>query len=695
MVFLQHKNRKSCFFKKLHDTIGTMKDTIYTQIQENKNIGFDSLYQKNSTEFATKAELGNVLRELEAEKKIFQFANAYYDLSSFEDIEGYVQWNLNGFCWLSDKDESNDWAVSFNPDENLLSVYNKREAFPGSFIKGKKIVLEEGKEFIFITETTPSKDFQMIASYNAKFNHWISLNSNTIFTFSSNDITAVHDDIAIFDFKADSKEYHYQKTLGNRQENGIESTIIALLADLKQAPQNTIADANSLDKIIAELPVLNKPFYTIDSKYTNDIDDAIYIEKNEKQYTLWVAIADVSSYVKPGDELDNHAQENCTSFYLPHQTIHMLARELAENWCSLNVGQARSAMICQMEFDAQGEMLNYDFFQSSITSHARLTYDDVDKMVEGRHPDESYIFKHGQVEKMTDILAYPQITQSLHVLEEFSTLKQRHQERNYFVVEQPEYHLGENGKIDYLYEKEESTISQKMVESAMLSANIAAARFVYEKYPAFGMFRNQYEPPEQERPKPAFYHFNNEGHWGLQTEFYTHFTSPIRRECDLIVHRLIKEIIYQQDKTYDNDALLNIANNINLQQYKAKQCAIKAKNLLIPQYVETLNATGSFNDTLEITDFSVNGIACRNQQLVEIFIPAFKLEKDITRALEKVLPADGSELDANVKKEAIAQLNQNWELYMKLNEFSWTDDRKNAYYQITRKKKQHSFKKSM
>jgi exoribonuclease R len=672
-----------------------MKDTIYTQIQENKNIGFDTLFQNNSSAFATKAELGTVLRELESDKKIFQFANAYYDLAAFADIEGYVQWNMNGFCWLSDTDNSNQWAVSFNPDENLLSVYNKREAFPGSLIKGKKIVLEEDKEFVFITETTPSKDFQMIASYNAKLNHWISLNSSTIFTFSADNVTAVHDDIAIFDFKADSKAYHYQKTLGNRQENGIESQIIALLADLQYAPQDTLASDTSLDNVIATLPVLNKPFYTIDSKYTNDIDDAIYIEKNNEQYTLWVAIADVSSYVKPGDELDIHAQKNCTSFYLPHQTIHMLARQLAENWCSLNVGQARSAMICKMDFDATGEMLTHEFFQSNITSHARLTYEDVDKMVEGRHPDESYIFKHGHVEKMTDLLAYPQITQSLHVLEEFSVLKNRHQDKNYFVVEQPEYHLGENGKIDYLYEKEESTISRKMVESAMLSANIAAARFIYEKYPSFGMFRNQYEPPAEERPKPAFYHFNNEGHWGLQTEFYTHFTSPIRRECDLIVHRLIKGIIYNQEKTYSNDELQAIADNINLQQYKAKQCAIKAKNLLVPQYVETLNATGNFNDTLEIIDFSENGIACRNKQLVEIFIPAFKLEKDITRALQKVLPADGSELDVNGKKEAINQLNQNWELYMKLNEFSWTDDRKNAYYQITRKKNQHSFKKSM
>ena len=229
----------------------------------------------------------------------------------------------------------------------------------------------------------------------------------------------------------------------------------------------------------------------------------------------------------------------------------------------------------------------------------------------------------------------------------------------------------------------------------MLPANIAAAQYIDENDQASntieeaGIFRNQSAPVGQDRPKPASYGAVNSGHWGLQTEFYTHFTSPIRRYCDLIVHRLIKSIINNEPKPYSNEDLKAISEQINLQQYKAKQVSIKSKNLLIGEYLEKLTATGQVDGKLEIIDFSANGLVCRNKQLIEVFIPTFKLESYVTRVLNKFIPADGSELEVEAKKTAVTQLNNTWDVYMQLGQFTWTDERKNALYQFQKKQYQN------
>lgn len=505
--------------------IAIMIKKIYTQIQEQKHISFEDLFKLNSQEIPTKPELGALLRTLENEKSIFQFAGDYYDLAQFEDVEGYVQWNLTGFCWLSDTNDMNEWGISFNPNDDLLSIYNKREAQYGSFIKGKKVNIED-RTFTVITSSEIKENVKLISVYQEPRKEWVVLNSGTGFSFKTEELNIPHGEVAIFNLLDHKKIEH----LGNIKDFGIESKIIELLGEIKKAPK---ANFTELDN--KNLKKVNKSFYTIDSLYTKDIDDAIWIEEDKDNYKLYVAIADVSSYVKPGDAQDLHARQSCSSFYLPHDTIHMLDSQLAENFCSLNPGVSKQAMVCEMLFDKMGKLLEKDFYQAEILSHARLTYSDVDKMINGINPSESLIFKNGIIENYKSLEDNFQIINSLKALENFALTQERKNEKPYWVVEQPEFHIGENGKIDFLYPKEEGETSQKMVESAMLATNIAAAQFVFEKYPQIGMFRNQYKPEENEFPKPAFYDFNNEGHWGLQTDFYTHFTSPIRRYCDLLV----------------------------------------------------------------------------------------------------------------------------------------------------------------
>lgn len=654
-----------------------MKNTIYNKIQETNKLSFDELYKQCSELNISKQELGQELRTLETEKLIFQYNNAYHDLQSYPLIEGYAQWGLNGFCWLENKNTANAFGISYNLDDNLTTIYNKRDTFYGNYIIGREIT-DNDKTFVIVTESKAIMDLQLIATFDANKDVWVIINSNTSFSFPNTLENISDGNISIFNYLHDDNSFHFSSHLGNKEDFGIESKIIEVLAEIKAAPTTEfIQTASALKK-------LDKEFYTIDSIHTSDVDDAIWIEENDIGYKLYVAIADVSSYVIRDDEQDKHAQNVCTSNYLPHHVTHMLDRKLAESFCSLNVGETKTALISEMQFNFNGDMLSKEFYQSEVTIHARLSYDDVDRIVENNNPVESYLFSNNQVSSFNYLTEAPAILTSLKYLEKFSQLKERHQDRNYFIVENPEYHLGENGKIDYLYLRDETHISQKMVESAMISANIAAAQLLFEKYPQFGMFRNQYEPPNEDKPKPAFYHVANEGHWGLQTDFYTQFTSPIRRYCDLVVHRLIKGILNNED-VYTNEELKKISDNMNMQQYKSKQCDIKAKNLLLPQYLESLSKSGNLNSQLEVVDFSANGVVCRNPQLIEIFIPSFKLESYVTRVLEKFIPADGSELNVEQKTQAVATLNKTWDIYMQLGQYAWTDERKNALYQFQRK----------
>lgn len=342
-------------------------------------------------------------------------------------------------------------------------------------------------------------------------------------------------------------------------------------------------------------------------------------------------------------------------------------------------------MICEMDFDENGKMLDREFYVANIVSHARLTYDDVDRVINNENPIESLVLENNNLIPFRNIKESKFLVDNLSLLSKFSKTQERNIEKSYWVVEQPEYHLGENGKIDFLYPKDERNPSQLMVESSMLAANIAAAQFIHEKYPEIGMFRNQFKPEEKELPKPAFYDFNNQGHWGLQTDFYTHFTSPIRRYCDLLVHRMIKQIITNEAKLYSTESLNKLAQQINIQQYKAKQYAIKSKNLLMPQYIENLFLSKNFNEELTVLDFSRDGIVVNNKQFIEMFIPAFKLEKDIIKAIDKLLPEDESQMTLEEKKQSIEEINKQWQFFMRLVDFTWTDERKTAYYQITKK----------
>jgi ribonuclease R len=320
------------------------------------------------------------------------------------------------------------------------------------------------------------------------------------------------------------------------------------------------------------------PLVTIDGETARDFDDAVYCEPDGKGFRLVVAIADVSSYVQPGDALDKEALNRGNSVYFPRRVIPMLPEELSNGLCSLNPNADRLCMVCDMRISAKGEILEYRFYPSVMFSHARLTYNQVAAML--AHP------KGKEAQQFAKVLPH---IQNLHKL--FQVLLHAREKRGAIDFETIETQMifNDQGKIERI-EPVIRNDAHKLIEECMLAANVCAAAFLQEhkhtvlyrvhegptpeKLEAVREFLKEFglqlgggEEPQaadyskllkqiKGRPdtallqtvmlrslRQAMYAPENLGHFGLGYEAYTHFTSPIRRYPDLLVHRAIKAVL--------------------------------------------------------------------------------------------------------------------------------------------------------
>ena len=314
------------------------------------------------------------------------------------------------------------------------------------------------------------------------------------------------------------------------------------------------------------------PLVTIDGESSRDFDDAVYAEKQGRNFRLVVAIADVSHYVKPKDAIDADALDRATSVYFPRRVIPMLPESLSNGICSLNPDVDRLCMVCDMVFTYAGNLKSYRFYPAVMRSHARLTYTQVWDWIQNGsdNPLKPHI---DTLYKLYQIL-----------------LKKRHQRGAMeFETTETEMIFDKQGKIKRIVPVVRNE-AHRLIEECMLAANVCAAEFLLKhQHPA--LFRNHAGPtPEKlatlreqlgllglslgggEQPTPldyaalfaqtadrpdreliqvmllrsmqqAMYEPENSGHFGLAYPAYTHFTSPIRRYPDLLVHRSIKAVL--------------------------------------------------------------------------------------------------------------------------------------------------------
>jgi ribonuclease R len=320
------------------------------------------------------------------------------------------------------------------------------------------------------------------------------------------------------------------------------------------------------------------PLVTIDGETAKDFDDAVYAEKEGRGYRLWVAIADVSHYVTPGDALDQEARSRGNSVYFPRRVIPMLPEELSNGLCSLNPEVDRLCLACEMQVGARGEIKDYRFYPAVMHSHARLTYTEVAAILAD---------PKGEAARARKALV-PHL-QTLDAL--FRELVAARERRGAIDFESMETRMefDDAGKITAIHPVQRND-AHRLIEEAMLAANVCASDFLQSRdHPAlyrvhqgptpeklvslqeflreFGLHLSGGETPhakdyakllDQIRKRPdypllqtvllrslrqATYSPKNVGHFGLAYEAYTHFTSPIRRYPDLLVHRAIKAVL--------------------------------------------------------------------------------------------------------------------------------------------------------
>ena len=319
------------------------------------------------------------------------------------------------------------------------------------------------------------------------------------------------------------------------------------------------------------------PLVTIDGEDARDFDDAVFCQKQGKGWKLWVAIADVSYYVRPKSALDTEAYNRGNSVYFPNRVVPMLPEKLSNGLCSLNPQVDRLCMVCEITLSAKGKMTDYRFYEAVMNSHARLTYNKVAKILE---KDTALCERYASL--------VPHL-QDLHDM--YQALVKARQQRGAIEFEtiESKFIFNALGRIERI-EQVVRNDAHKIIEECMILANIASANFMAkhqepalyrihavpseEKLTAFRSFLaecglslsggNKPTPTdyaqllEQIKPRPdheliqtmllrsmsqAVYSADNIGHFGLALEEYAHFTSPIRRYPDLTLHRSIKYLL--------------------------------------------------------------------------------------------------------------------------------------------------------
>jgi ribonuclease R len=341
--------------------------------------------------------------------------------------------------------------------------------------------------------------------------------------------------------------------------------------------------AISSDEIAARTDLRELPIVTIDGELARDFDDAVYVRKIDRGYELYVSIADVAYYVRPGTALDQEAYNRATSVYFPDRAIPMLPEALSNGICSLNPSEDRLTKTACMEFTSKGEVVGSRFFDSVIRSHERMTYTDVRRIL---------------VDRDSRVIArYRSLVPQFELMQELALLiydKRKARGNLDFDLPEAEIILDLQGVPGNIV-RAERNIAHRIIEEFMIAANEAVARHLKEK--DLPLLYRVHEAPEREsleavapfllslgyrlqmkkdkvtpleiqklleasRGKPeervlnrvllrsmkqALYQPENIGHFGLASICYTHFTSPIRRYPDLIAHRMLDKAL-QGDK---------------------------------------------------------------------------------------------------------------------------------------------------
>jgi len=510
------------------------------------------------------------------------------------EVEGTVQGHRDGHGFVVRDDRQADLYLSQQEMRAVLHhdrvkarvVRYDRKGRP----EGRVLEILERKKTPIIGRLLHESGVWLVAPEDKRYGQDILIPKNAIANASAGQVVAI--ELTETPSMYSQPVGRVTEVLGEIDDPGMEIEIAVRKYEVPHrfTPETQAQAASLPDKIRAidrkhRIDLTDVALVTIDGEDARDFDDAVYCEpakigrvKAPNGWRLIVAIADVSHYVKPGEPIDADAYERATSVYFPRRVIPMLPEKLSNGLCSLNPNEDRLAMVCDMLVTAAGEINAYQFFPAVICSQARFTYNEVAAILANTRGPEAAKRK----ELVPDLLNLHEVYRAL--------LKERTRRGAIdFETTETQIVCDENGRIEKIVPRTR-TEAHKLIEEAMLAANVCSADFIARAKHS-SLYRVHEGPTPEKKtllqnylralglglsisddPKPgefqaiaaatkdrpdamqihtmllrsmqqAIYTATNSGHFGLAYEAYTHFTSPIRRYPDLLVHRVIKALL--------------------------------------------------------------------------------------------------------------------------------------------------------
>jgi ribonuclease R len=568
-----------------------LENKILNLLKKNKMIQKEIYQQLNATKKDEKKKVRKTLKKMLEVGKIYKDSRNRYNLPNKDTTIGIIEFIKSGNMGFVKREDGSEIAIpveksknSLHGDKVLVQKKGKwRDLDAGEVVK----ILERNLEKV-VGRFEKKKMFGFVVPVDGKI--------NTDFYIAPEDMNKAKDgqivEIEIKNYGKTTKnpEAKIIRVIGDEGDPSVDIPIVLSKHDLPEPGEFPDSVMKEVEKIPPKISKEEKKgresfvgqnIFTIDGETAKDFDDAVGIKKTKNgNYKLGVHIADVSHYVKENSELDKEALNRATSVYLIDTVIPMLPHELSDWMCSLVEGEERLTMSLEMEIDKNGNVVDSSINNGLIKSVKRLTYTEVNELLSD-NPSKEIEEKIGFLKKDLETM-----------IELMEILRNNRKERGSIVdMESGEvyFKFDENGNVEDIIPVERG-ISEKMIEEFMIKANETVAEyfdaqdlpFIYRVHEDpdpemiiqlknyLEMLGMRVKMPLNMHPKAlqqiventkdhpladsiqrlliksmkrAIYSNENIGHFGLASMSYTHFTSPIRRYPDLIVHRLLKKFI--------------------------------------------------------------------------------------------------------------------------------------------------------
>ena len=535
-------------------------------------------------------ELLRILGKLEMEMKIQKNRKNQYRPVDAVYYDGIYRKNQKGFGFVKIEDQEDEIYIAkensknaLNGDRVLIEIIEEKNKVKKA--EGKVVKILKHEKDTIVGRFENNKNFGFVIPDDKNFGTDIFISKKNFGKARNNHKVLVK--IIKYPEKGKKAEGKIIEVLGNVNEAGVDMLSLIKEHNLPSTfPEPVVEEAKKCGNQIDETDIVRRRdlrqdiIFTIDGEDAKDLDDAVKVTKLENgNYRLDVHIADVSYYVKPNSLLDQEALLRGTSIYMLGRVIPMLPRELSNGICSLNAGEDRFTLSCSMEINQKGEVISYDVYKAVINVTERMTYTNVQKILD--NSDEEVVNR------------YKPYIHEFKLMEELALiLKHKRLEQGYLNLDIPEskIELDIDGRVTNI-KKYETTFANEIIEQFMLTANETIAEkffwldapFIYrvhekpdyEKvqelnkflfnfglkikankdniYPKeFAKVLEEVQGKEEEKVvsnlvlrtlKVARYEAINEGHFGIASKYYCHFTSPIRRYPDLFIHRIISKYL--------------------------------------------------------------------------------------------------------------------------------------------------------